>query len=87
MVKYHFRSLNYTPKSQLTGTIPCIGISLKPKSKNFMDFHKENFEDLHSSQTIFELEKSSFFLTGSEFHQKPIGNVFMELSPYRVGKL
>ena len=85
MVKYHFRSLNYTPKSQLTGTIPCIGISLKPKSKNFMDFHKENFEDLHSSQialtcSIFELEKCSFFKNWSEFHQKLIGNVFSEPS-------
>ena len=30
--------MNYTPKSQLTDTIACIGISLKTKSQNFMDF-------------------------------------------------
>ena len=80
MVKYHCRSLNYTPKSQLTGTIPCIGISLKLKSKNFMDFHNENLEDLHSTQnalisSLFKLEKCSFLLNGSKFRQKLIGNV------------
>ena len=49
-----------------------------------MDFHNENFEDLHSSKraltcSIFELEKCSFFLNGSEFRQKLIGNVISEL--------
>ena len=36
--KYHYSSLNYIPRSQLTDTIPCIGISFKLKSQNFIYF-------------------------------------------------
>ena len=84
--------MNYTPKSQLTDTIACIGISLKTKSQNFMDFYKENFKDLHSSQialtcSIFDIEKCSFFLTGQNFTRLVMFSVSqVGKNPYRVGK-
>ena len=56
-----------------------------------MVLHKENFEDLHTSlkaltRSILELKKCSFFLNGSENHQKQIGNVISVLSQ-QIGKV
>ena len=59
-------------------------IGILPEIQRFMDFCCVFFKDLSTSKTaltrsILELEKCSFFLNGSEFRQKLIGNVVSEL--------
>ena len=57
-------------------------ISLKDLSLAFDRFSIENLRDLSRNVltlSVFELEKCSFFLNRSEFHQKLIGTIIRGL--------
>ena len=59
-----------------------MAISLKDLSLAFERFSIENLRDLSKNVltlSVFELEKCSFFLNRSEFHQKLIGTIIRGL--------